>query len=181
LHLLYLAASPLWWSYFLFLLAYVALPWYSADLFHGRMDPIEMGDEMGRVYLVGFWADGRFQPVLDTWASGFLDLWCWRFPVFIYLVHELTQGRVSPGFVPRHPYRSAIRWTVLAGVVVLWWLQWRIVAHGGWQVVWTGIGGFWWGVVETWWVCWGVPRQQQRWFPENVAQSHPVIDGVKVE
>ena len=165
LRVLFLAESPLWWCYFAFLLSYISLPWYHADLFHGRSDPSHLEDEIGYVYLVGFWVAGRWQPVLDTWTSGFLDLWCWRFPVFIYLAHEVTYAHARPSGLSRRALkgkRSAVGWIVLAGVVVLWWLQWRIVAHGGWQVVWTGVGGVWWGIVETWWIYWGIPREHAK-------------------
>ncbi|RKP11853.1 Metallo-dependent phosphatase-like protein, partial [Piptocephalis cylindrospora] len=43
-------------------------PWYGGDIFAGQ------GPQRAWVYLMGAWVEGRWVPVLDTWAQGWVGL-----------------------------------------------------------------------------------------------------------
>ena len=139
------AESRLWWTYFILLLVYITLPWYKTDLLGDQMN-----ETQGYVYLVGFWVAGCWQPVLDTWASAFLDLWCWRFPVFLYLVFRMSCQQDDKHFKMEYWLHLFVR----LGVMVMWWIQWRVIFQTGVQVLWTGAGNMLWGVCETYWLWW---------------------------
>jgi hypothetical protein len=142
--LLAFSERRVWYLYWMYMLAIVALPWYITDLFRGRSE----AGTFSRVYLQGVLVGEEWVPVLDTWSAAAVDLLLLRVPAMVYVV--CAAFPLGSGWTQTKLVRG---WVVVCQVM-LWWLNMRMMAWLGYGY---GVMGFttaWWQAVETYLMVW---------------------------